>query len=152
MSEEHTSLKKITQKAMDLLARREHASFELKQKLLKKGFDEEMVNKELALLQSKGLQDDNRYAELYIRMRINKGFGAIKIRAELLEKKLNKQDIDLFLNNKNINWKNQASLVRLKKFGAQHPVAIKEKAKQLRFLQSRGFTTEQIRSVINYED
>jgi regulatory protein len=41
-------------------------------------------------------------------------------------------------------WGNLAAIVREKRFGKIIPTDYKEKAKQIRFLQYRGFTIEQI--------
>lgn len=47
------------------------------------------------------------------------------------------------------DWRSRIKRVRDKKFGDQPPESAQEKAKQWRFLQYRGFTSEQINSLFN---
>ena len=49
--------------ALDLLARREHSGFELKQKLCVKNFASDEIAAVLEILKQKGFQSDERFAE-----------------------------------------------------------------------------------------
>jgi len=73
----------IRMKAMDLLARREHSFFELKSKLLKKGFNEEQVVMELHQLIDDHLLSDSRFTEIFISSRKEQGKGPLRIESEL---------------------------------------------------------------------
>ena len=46
-----------------------------------------------------------------------------------------------------LQWQELVRQVREKKFGASQPQDYKERARQTRFLQQRGFTTDQISQV-----
>ena len=46
-------------------------------------------------------------------------------------------------------WLERAREVREKKFGRESPRDFKERSRQMRFLQQRGFTSEQIRGAFN---
>ncbi len=76
----------MRKRALDLLARREHAVAELTRKLIEKGFDEIFVHEALSALVDDGLLSDARYAESYVRSRMGKGFGPVRIREELRQR------------------------------------------------------------------
>ncbi|OAD20721.1 Regulatory protein RecX, partial [Candidatus Thiomargarita nelsonii] len=61
--------------AIGYLSIREHASDELRHKLLKKGFAASVIDKVVIQLQTDNLLSDERFVESYVRIRINKGFG-----------------------------------------------------------------------------
>jgi len=92
---------------------------------------------------------DQRFAENYTRYRSNRGFGSQKIRQELNERGVAINLINDALYETNIDWFTLATTVRCKRFGEQSPDDFKERAKQQRFLQSRGFTHEQINHSFN---
>ena len=141
------SAKAIRRAAMDLLARREHATVELQRKLLKKFPDYEAIDRELARLATEGLLSDGRFAEAYTRYRANAGFGPLRILAELREKgvrdALSRKAIDAAAN----NWAERAEVARIKKFGTSPCTASEDKARQIRFLNYRGFNGEHITSL-----
>ena len=65
------------------LAMREHSSFQIKNKLLSKGFNTEIIESVLLEIQQTGFQSDARYTEEYIRHRQNSGYSSRKIVYEL---------------------------------------------------------------------
>ena len=73
----------IYNKALDLLSRREHSRKELYLKLTKRFESKEDINLNLDRLEEKNLLSDSRFAEEYVQARRKKGFGPIKISAEL---------------------------------------------------------------------
>ena len=107
-------------------------------------FAEEPSRNRCHQLGAEGLQSDRRYAENYIRMRSGKGYGPQKIRVELGERGISTDLIDNALSDSEIDWREQAERVRSKKFGVECPQDWNERSRQMRFLQYRGFTTEQI--------
>ncbi len=134
---------------MGLLARREHSGRELQQKLLARGFAPDDVEEVLAVLKTEGLQDDVRYAEAYICQRTAKGYGPVRIVRELRERGIKEELVEQTLAAMDMDWDERLQAVRLKKFGKHAPTDIRERARQSRFLQYRGFTSEQIRGVFN---
>jgi regulatory protein len=135
---------------MDLLARREHSVAELRHKLLARGYVQPAVDEQLHLLEQENLLSDQRFAESYVNFRSKKGFGPVRIRHELKEKGVNVALIEEYLDN-NDYWRNIAKEVREKRFGATLPKDYKDIAKQMRFLQYRGFSNEQLRHLFNSE-
>ena len=136
-------------KAMDYLARREHGRGELLAKLEKAGFDPDISENAVAQLVEDGLQSDTRFVEAFVSSRISQGKGPVRIRAELREHGVTGSLIDEALANAGQDWYALAREVRLKKFGAGKPRDFKEKARQMRFLQSRGFDTDQIQAAVS---
>ena len=136
-------------KAMDYLARREHGRGELLDKLTRFGFDADIADDAVAQLIDDGLQSDSRFAEAFVRSRINQGKGPARIRADLRERGLGGSTIDLALEEADEDWCALAREVRLKKFGSDTPSEFKEKARQMRFLQSRGFEQDHIQAAVS---
>lgn len=139
-------------KAMDLLARREHGRSELLEKLLRAGFDRDLAAAAVEVLAREGLQDDRRYVEAFLQSRIRQGKGPVRIRLELDRKGIDPGLVEEQLAECRENWLALARSVREKKFGPARPSSYREKAKQMRFLQYRGFEAEQIREALTPDD
>ena len=134
---------------MDYLARREHGRVELCNKLMKFGFDADIADDAIAALVEDGLQSDQRFTEAFVRSRISQGKGPAKIRADLRERGLNDSLVDEGLAEAAQDWYALARDVRIKKYGTACPVDFKDKARQMRFLQSRGFDSNHIQSAVS---
>ena len=139
----------LRERAMNFLARREHSVHELTTKLVKAEFEHNDVINTITRLTEQDLQSDQRFAENYTRYRSNRGFGSQKIRQELKERGVAGELINDTLNEANIDWFALAITVRCKRFAEKSPDDFKERAKQQRFLQYRGFTHEQIANSFN---
>jgi regulatory protein len=138
----------LNQRAMNLLARREHSVAELVKKL-SNDFENNDIITVINKLTEKNLQNDQRFAENYLRYRSQRGFGYQKIRQELRERGVDTELISDALAESDIDWFALAAGVRCKRFGEKEPEDYKERAKQQRFLQYRGFTHEQITESFN---
>ena len=105
----------IYNKALDLLSRREHSRKELYLKLTKRFESKEDINLNLDRLEEKNLLSDSRFAEEYVQARRKKGFGPIKISAELEKRGVNESlisnEIDKF-----DDWEDLAELSFKKRF------------------------------------
>ncbi len=143
----------IRLQAMNLLARREHLRHELATKLKRRfgGEAEPLIEAALDDLSTEGLLSDERFAESYIRQRIGKGYGPDRIRQELRQKGLNTVLLELALEAADVDWAERAAGVRLKKFGAAPPLDFKEKARQMRFLNYRGFSGEFAAAALDFD-
>lgn len=133
---------------MDLLARREHARLELEQKLSKREYDADEIRQTLDKLEQDGLLSNERFTELYTRMRINKGFGPLKIAAELRARGVADDMAHSALTEYQDAWFELAKTQQQKKF-QRLPEDFTDRARQMRFLQGRGFSNEHIRQVLN---
>ena len=137
---------------MDCLARREHGRAELTARLEKAGFDPDIASDAVAQLVEDGLQSDERFVEAFVSARINRGKGPVLIRAELREHGIGDPLIDAGLARSGADWPALARAVRHKKFGAEVPGDFATKARQMRFLQSRGFEGDHIRAAVSTDD
>lgn len=140
------------------LSRREHGRDELKQKLLDKDQDPQKIDALLDEFAEKGYQSDWRTALMLIREGMRKGRGRERIKQDFYKRKLTMPSnidelIDMASTESNefadfidpdtpeqgVDWLRLAVEARVKKYGAALPESQKEKARQLRFLQYRGF-------------
>jgi regulatory protein len=133
-------------RALDLLARREHSPLELERKLAVRGFPDPVVAEVLAALEAEGLLDTARFAEAFVESRIGKGQGPLRIRGELRARGVGESEAGRALEPH--DWRAYARFARIKKFGEAPPTSFGERARQSRFLQYRGFTSDQIRSAL----
>jgi regulatory protein len=140
---------KARKKAMDLLARREHGSVELARKLEKAGFDGDVAIDAIGKLTAEGLQSDQRFVEAFVQSRISQGKGPVRILAELVERSIPAGQVDAVLEETEQDWYALAREIRRKKFGSEQPADFKEKARQMRFLQYRGFEADQIKLAVS---
>jgi regulatory protein len=140
--------------AIGLLARREHAQAEIKRKLRDRGYDNELTLEVVDELTRRRLLSDERFAEAFIRSRADRGQGPVRLRAELRQLQLPIEQIERQLAGAGVDWTDLARSVRLRKFGKHPASGLGERAKQVRFLQYRGFTAAQIRAALggNCED
>jgi len=135
-------------KAMDYLARREYGRLELNRKLSQFGFEPDVAASAVDQLHDDGLQDDRRFAESFLQSRISQGKGPVRTRLDLGERGLDDALIEDVLDDSAANWVELATEVRLKKFGTAKPRDFKEKARQMRFLQYRGFEQAHIQAAL----
>ena len=133
-----TQESKCYSSALKMLMRREHSKLELSQKLQAKGFDIVDVNSSISKLVQQNYQSDDRFSEGFILMRFNQGKGPVKIASELKMRGIDTFDLSIF------DWFKLAKEIRQRKYGDASSLDYKEKAKQKRFLQSRGFNLDQI--------
>ena len=141
-----SDIRTVTVRALDLLSRREHSAKELRYKLEARGFEPQHIEAALAQLSGKGLLNEQRFVESYVHGRIRRGYGPVRIRAELRDRGA-ETEMDDWSPDEDIDWTELAITAREKRFGKAAPKDYKERAKQMRFLQQRGFTSEQINAV-----
>lgn len=144
----------IYHSAVALLARREHSRLELLQKLGSKFPDQKAaVDDVLQKLIDRGEQSDQRFAEAYLRARSARGFGPERLRLELRERGVDARIAEQAFHeveSQGIDWFDLCCHAWQKKYGraAQDQDPLKAKAKQIRFLQYRGFSEPTIRAVL----
>ncbi|MCW8847229.1 MAG: recombination regulator RecX, partial [Sedimenticola sp.] len=76
----------LEQAAIRLLTNREHSRLELSRKLQSRCDDRNLLSEVLDDLERSGYLSDDRFTELYVNYRKQKGFGPIRIRQELQER------------------------------------------------------------------
>ena len=130
-------------RALAMLARRDHSRLELSRKLLEQGGATDLVEAVLHELAERGLQSDARFAEVFVRSRAERGCGPRTIMADLRGRGVDGELAEQALEASGYDWQQQASALRERRFGRAVPVDMREKARQLRFLQYRGFSGAQ---------
>jgi regulatory protein len=133
--------------AFTLLARRDYATGELRERLERKGFDRGVVEAAIEALVEERALDDARYASNYVGYHASRGQGPLRIAAELGALGLPADLIDTAVA-AGPDWRVAARELRLRKFGPQPPADWPERARQARFLQYRGFSSDHIRSAL----
>ena len=136
--------------AMDLLARREHSRLELERKLAARDFDQAVVGHVLTTLENDGLLSAERFASNFVASRFARGHGPYRIRRDLADRGIAAPGA--VVDDKRFDWVALAKEVRIKRFGPSAPATLKEKSKQVRFLEYRGFGEEQIRHALDLDD
>jgi regulatory protein len=97
-------------------------------------------------LRESGLVSDHRFAEAFVRSHAARGHGPVRIRYALRELGVATELIEPSIAAEDFDWAELAAKLRLRKFGERAPKSYTERAKQMRFLQYRGFVTDQIRA------
>lgn len=141
------------------LSTREHSRQELKDKLIAKDQDPDKVEALLDEFAEKGYQSEQRAAIMLIKEGIRKGRGRRRIEHDFRQRKIDvPANIDEMIelaqsesqsfadyvesDADQVDWLKLAVETRVKKYGDAIPTTPKDKAKQLRFLQYRGFKTD----------
>jgi regulatory protein len=132
----------IRMAAMNLLARREHSRRELRQKLLKRFKDSDLVDEQLDRLSQENLQSDIRFAESFLRQRLTRGHGPLRIRQEMRQRGISDAQISAAIDVEAPDWYYLAEQTYHRKFGVLPAEHIKEKARRSRFMQYRGFSAD----------
>ena len=136
--------------AVALLARRDFASGELRQKLGSQGYDAAVAAAVVTDLVEERALDDARYAEHYVAYHAGRGQGPMRIGADLRSLGVPATLVEAALGT-GPDWRELARTVRTRKFGAEPPADWTEKTRQARFLQYRGFSSDHIRAATGAE-
>jgi len=135
--------------AVSLLSRRDYSTKELKKKLAERGYAEHACEVIVDDLESMGKINDERYGQNQVAFRARRGHGPVRIRAALKTSGLSRGAIDDAVKGEEApDFAALARTVRARKFGPEIPKDRKERARQARFLQYRGFSTDHIRAVL----
>jgi regulatory protein len=136
----------LRERALRLLARREHSRAELAHKLAGHAGPGEDVEQLLDELSRRNLLSEARYVDSRVRQ-LSRKYGAARIAHELRAKGLSKDAAAAAATAARASELERAREVWRKKFRSL-PQTREERARQIRFLQSRGFSFDAIRTVI----
>ena len=142
--ETHQASKKIKSACLRLLTRRDHSRKEIQDKLAVKGYDRSQVSTVIDELAQESWQDDIRYAESYARVRSQKGFGPVRIAYELRQQGIGQDAVDKIVQTTTEDWMNVLERVYTKKYPESVAIDGSERAKRIRFLLQRGFSSAMI--------
>ncbi|MBW1841370.1 MAG: regulatory protein RecX [Deltaproteobacteria bacterium] len=146
------TLKKAMHAAVHLLAFRSHTAYEIKQKLIKRGFSEEVISRTISECRRLNYLNDTNYARHYFESLVAKGYGPHRIRnamrqrglsGEIIQQILMEQDADAgeFENCRKAFQKKIKTFNRVK-------TPKKRKEKIYRYLYLRGFNGAVIRKIM----
>lgn len=132
--------------AFAVLTRREYSKTDLIEKLALYAPDRDEVVTLVEELARENYQSDQRVADMMLASQKRKGKGPNRIKMALKSKNLDSALIQDEL--KETDWLEQAYQLKVRKYGVEVAQDIKLKAKQIRFLQYRGFEMDVIMKTI----
>ncbi|NTV95409.1 MAG: recombination regulator RecX [Thiobacillus sp.] len=135
----------LRERALGLLARREHSRAELARKLAPHGEADEIAAL-LDGLERENLLSNERYAESLASVRAGR-HGSLRLKADLRDKGVPEAVIAETVREARANDLEAAHAVWAKKFGSP-PADAAERARQTRFLAGRGFPLDVVRRVL----
>ncbi|HBX8242171.1 TPA: regulatory protein RecX [Klebsiella pneumoniae] len=130
--------------AVSLLARRDYASGELARTLSKMTENREKIDKALSRLVECGYLDDNRLITHMIDKHVRKKHGPARIKQEIRHKGFSPELVEQMLEKVDVDWYAMARELKVSKFGDAVASEAKEKNKQIRYLQYKGFSMDMI--------
>jgi len=134
--------------ALRLLARREHSRFELTMKLRQRRVDARVIEDVLDDFEDKGWLSDDRFAEVFVRQRMDAGYGPLKILADLQQRGINRvpSELDVVPDSQ---WVARAVQLRDRRFGLGDISGDwSERQRQGGFLARRGFSGDQVEQAL----
>ena len=140
----------LLRRAVALLARREHSREELARKLvrrLEEGQEHADVDAVLDELQRRDLLSERRYAEAIVRTRSDR-YGNARLAQDLKARGVPAETARAALASLGGSELQRAHAVWARRFGAL-PASLEDRARQTRFLESRGFNADVIRRVLS---
>ena len=148
---------------MDLLARREHGSAELKTKLTKRfrkrDCEPGLVEQVIQQLIEEGLLSDERFAASRVRQLAGRGYGPSRIRNDLRQQRVEHLISDTMeaAFDSEVDWEMEAAAVYEKKYGGapiegDWDARQRERGRRIRFMQYRGFGAEVSQKLVSEDD
>lgn len=138
----------IRNHALWLLGSREHSTYEMRQKLSRKGFEEDSITQVIEDLTSLNYLSDQRFAEAFCRSKSAKPLGKQRILNELKQKGISEEQAKQALCSLDVDWFELALNLKQRKFGDAVERDYQKKSKQMRYLLYRGFGYDEVRYAI----
>jgi regulatory protein len=134
-------------KALGLLARREHSARELKNKLERRGLDADESAAALESLKAKNFQSDARFGEMLVRSRIHAGYGPRWINAELKTHGISAAVAQALTDAAEPDWLDLARGLLRRRYG-KPATNLAERSKRAAFLLRRGFDASTVKLAV----
>lgn len=135
--------------ALASLSMREHSTKELMDKLTRKGYEPESIDVVIEECLKNNYLNDQRFAEIYWRSRSSKGFGPNKILMELKLRGISATLAQETALQPELDFYDVIKKTYQKKYKNTEIIDYKDKAKRQNYLYQRGFSSDEIRSIIN---
>ncbi len=123
----------------------------MQRKLGARGHAAGEVSAVLDRLAAENLQSDVRYTEIYLRSRAERGYGPQRIAIELRQRGASVEIIQQALNETECDWLVLARKADRKKFGDTQDGNFAVLVKRRRYLEYRGFSSDQIKAALKPE-
>ncbi|AOU98821.1 hypothetical protein BI364_13375 [Acidihalobacter yilgarnensis] len=140
----------VRELALGLLARREHGRAELMRKLAQRGYGASEVAPVLDVLAEQGLLSEARYVASYVRSRAERGYGPLRILAELRQRGALEPVVREVLDGCGEPWRELAGRYYQRHFSGP-PTDYRERARRWRHMQQRGFDADTLATVLDDE-
>lgn len=137
----------LRERALKLLARREHSRVELARKLSAHAGDPAEIEAVLDDCERRGWLSERRVVEQLVHARRSR-FGARRIEQDLRQKGISGEAVAMALADLKSGELEAAREVWRRKFGGRLPRSPADRARQVRFLQGRGFELEIVLKII----
>ena len=148
MKEEPDTSVELRARALRLLARREHSRAELERKLAPHSESSDALKNLISDLKTRNQLSEERFAEERARS-LSRKFGAARIRHDLKAKGVSEELVARFSSSSDELQNAKAILERKYRTPA---LTREERARRMRFLQSRGFSSETIYKLLSARD
>ena len=135
--------------AVRLLAMREHSRQEMRRKLVARFDDRDLIERVLDDLEHRQYLSDERFTECYVSERSRKGYGPLRIRAELSERGIAAGLSVRWLDDGASDWAEVLAEAAARKFGAEPASDLRDLARRGRFLEQRGFPIALVRRYLD---
>lgn len=137
--------------ALKVIEFKDRTEKEIREKLTQKGYDENIIEDEIAFLKDYGFINDLRYAQRFISDAINlKKWGKVRIRAELLRKGVDREIIDNAVEDAFMDVDDDRLLNEMRRrFKNSDLSNIKERTRIFNFYMRRGFSPDEIKGAMN---
>ncbi|MBS0848805.1 regulatory protein RecX [Citrobacter sp. JGM124] len=155
-----TVFARLCDRAVRILAMRDHSEQELRRKLTmpvrftssgqqqeKTEYSQEEIEKVIDWCYQQNWLDDRQFATRFIASRSRKGYGPQSIRQALQQKGIDRENREAAMCACEIDWSNLALETAERKFGAPLPQEWQKRIKVQRFLLYRGFFMEDIQNI-----
>ena len=143
---------KAKQVALNLLSYRPRSIKEVSSRLVHKGWNQDLADRVTGELVDKGYLNDEEFADIFARDRAkNKCLGPIALKSELIKtgvaQKIIEQTIEAVYSQYPANELIQR-LMKKRRIDLDVPMVMKEKKRFINLLKRKGFTWEQMESVV----
>ncbi len=138
------ALNKLRATALAWLGRQEYSEAKFRRKLAQAEASDEQIELVVAEFIANNWLSEQRYCEAFVRSRIRKGQGWLRICNDGRVQGLDEKTLKQALNDSQTDWFELARETYQKRYAPSDKLEMKEKAKRLRFMQYRGFSAEQV--------
>ncbi len=131
---------------MAWLSRREYATGEMRDKLIRAEFVPEIVQLTMDWLLDNDLLSNQRFSRSFCRRRAGQGYGPQRVRLEMRQRGVPAVLVDSALSR--VNWLDAAQYAYQKRFKSQPAENPKERVRQQKYLAQRGFSHDIIQQIL----